>query len=64
MQNNFFCGASNTEEQFDFLRKIIPAAHRLLEDPLRTWYNFKKNKKYNKANTNKTQNLLKVIFHF
>ena len=24
----------------------------------------KKNKKYNKANTNKTQNLLKVIFRF
>ena len=25
---------------------------------------WKKNKKYNKANTNKTQNLLKVIFRF
>ena len=34
MKNNFSCGASNTEEQFDFPRKIIPATHRFLEDPL------------------------------
>ena len=26
--------ASNTEEQFDFARKIIPAAHCFLEEPL------------------------------
>ena len=34
MRNTFFCGASSTEEQFDFPRKIIPTAHRVLEDPL------------------------------
>ena len=34
MLNTFSCGASNTEEQFDFPRKIIPATHRFLEDPL------------------------------
>ena len=34
MSKTFSCGASNTEEQFGFLRKIIPAAHRFLEDPL------------------------------
>ena len=31
--NTFPCGALNTEEQVDFPRKIIPAAHRILEDP-------------------------------
>ena len=29
-----FYGISNTEEQFDFPRKLIPVAHRFLEDPL------------------------------
>ena len=34
MLNTFSCSASNTEEQFDFPRKIIPATHRFLEDSL------------------------------
>ena len=29
-----FYGVSNTEEQFDFPRKLIPAAHRFLENSL------------------------------
>ena len=34
MYNTVSCGVLNTEEQFDFPRKIIPIANRFLEDPL------------------------------
>ena len=34
MYITFSCGASNTDKQFDFPRKTIPAAQRFLEDPL------------------------------
>ena len=34
MKTRKFYSVSNTEEQFDFPRKLIPVAHRFLENPL------------------------------
>ena len=58
-----FYDVSNTEAQFDFPRKIIPAAHRFLEDSLVTAPDYYHNHIFKKKNFDKRK-MLSTSFKF